>query len=161
MLNPEFPSNSDGLTELPYDPDFSFTDDNVSYPLIDDSRNSDFNDQPQVSFSEMLTNLNSLSNLAISYLDIGKSEEDNYLIKTAGYVRYYAGYLVEQLENGGTLDMVYYTEIVARMNTLLSDMVQYLETGDSTISQTGTAGYSQEEDRQIYQDYVYSQNGIS
>jgi hypothetical protein len=54
---------------------------------------------PQITSQEMISTLTELSNNGSRYLEIGEKDNDLFLIKHAGYIRFQAGILIKQLEN--------------------------------------------------------------
>jgi hypothetical protein len=47
----------------------------------------------------MITKLTDLSNQSKKYLDIGEMDDDKIIVKYAGYVRYEASIMINQLES--------------------------------------------------------------
>jgi hypothetical protein len=76
------------------------TDEGSGQPFFPDEPTEPIITQPtQISPQEMITELTNLSNQSKQYLDIGEMDDDKIIVKYAGYVRYQAGVMINQLES--------------------------------------------------------------
>ncbi|MBO4203501.1 hypothetical protein J5893_01540 [bacterium] len=98
-----------------------------------------------------------------SYLDIGESQNDIFLVKFGGYLAYHGNLLA----NNPPLDIQEYSILKTRMNDILTKLNQYLDGSyDPTAasSQTETATFDQAAyDEAAYEEiknFVDAQGGL-
>jgi hypothetical protein len=81
-------------------PDPTEEDTGSGQPFLPDEPTEPTITEPtQISPQEMITELTNLSNQSKQYLDIGEMDDDQIIVKYAGYVRYQAGLMINQLES--------------------------------------------------------------
>ncbi len=139
-----------GQPSEPFQPDSEITDSQISSEELPSAEE----------LSLLFSNYAEMGN---SYLDIGESQNDIFLVKFGGYLAYHGNLLA----NNPPLDIQEYSILKTRMNDILTKLNQYLDGSyDPTAasSQTETATFDQAAyDEAAYEEiknFVDAQGGL-